>query len=265
MKTKYSIMLAMMMIVVAMVSCEPKPKTENEEHGGWGGLNETEKLVKRHIDELSNVTNWTDAQVKYAKNRNDIDSLIKRTNLKKDLMLLNKKNFCYSMDTIMQIIMGGECEPQHKELRAIHAERAKYADIDSPLHNQVDNTYSNHERLIKLVDGWGSAQIVGSFNDYYNTSHDSNVQETANKELPKAPSCTYIKKYLKNPSLKLSGRHKKFCDDIVRLLEQTSTNPNDANIVWNRIKFYKAKYKEDANYKGWNKRLEDFQNMHEDK
>lgn len=260
-KTMAVIMIAIM--AVAVVACEPKPRTDNEGNGGWGGLNETEKMVKRHIDELSNVTNWADAKVKFEKNNHDIDELIKRTNLKKDLVLLNNKNYCYSMDTIMQIIMGGACEPQHKELRSIHAERAKYKDISSSLHTDVEKAYSNHERLVKLVDGWAAAQNVGSINDYYNTSFDNNAKATAQKELHNAPSCTYIQKHLKDPSEKLNARQKKFGNDIVKLLEQTSTDPTDANIVRGRInKYYNKK---DANYKGWMQRLDDFQDMHENK
>lgn len=227
-KTMAVLLVGMALVVAA---CEPKPKTKNGGINGWGGLSETEKLVKRHIDELANVTDWADAQVKYAKNMIAIDSVIKRSNLKGDMKTLNNKNYCHSMDTIMQIIMGkSDCANYHGkkkngELYAIHAERAKYSDINSPIHTQVEQAYKNHEDMLSFIGNAGVGQNVTSWSTPYDEKTENNKKRETQNYLNTNPTCKQIIDGLNNikSGAAFKGRRKNYCEKILELYLQKDT------------------------------------------
>lgn len=262
--TRFKTMAVLLVgMAVALAACGTS-ETDDEDittNGGRhsGKLGRAEALT----DSVRNEVNWAKAKQRYDDAKYAIDKLKSPTQRKNLTSLLNR-NYSHSMDTIMQIIMAtSDCENHHNELHTIHAERAKYSDINSALHTQVEATYTNHERQVKVIQSWGGRQKVNSFTDIYDENYDNGVMATARKELANAQQCSYIQRNLKNPYLR--NRHKYFCEDVVIALEQNSTDPNDANIVVSRIKFYKDKYKEDANYNGWRQRLDRFQDEHKTK
>lgn len=261
-KSFVMLLAGMALALVACGTSETNNEDINTNEGRHSGkLGRAEALV----DSVRNETNWARTQERYDDAKYAIEKLKSPTQRKNLTSLLNR-NYCHSMDTIMQIIMAtSDCGNHHGKkknglLYVVHVERAKFSDIHSTLHSNVETAYNNHERLVKLIQGWGGRQKVNSFTDTYDNSYDNSVMATAKKELSNAPKCSYIQNNLKNPYL--HERHKNFCEDVVTNLEQNSTDPNDANIVVNRIKFYKDKYKEDSDYKGWRTRLEKFQNEH---
>ena len=248
---------------LALSSCGRKQgRTRGGSNGGKS--TSTSEKIADNINVLAATTNWDETQKLYKGAKVDIENLVRNEVTKADLNSLADKGYCHSMDTIMRLILTDRdnCENRHNEFKTIMAEREKFGQISSPLHSEVESLYNEHQRLVQWIQGIGKRQKVESFKDRYDNDYDTKVLNQAKKELEKDPPCPYIRRNLKTPPLK--SRHKSFGDDLVKALEENSTNPFDANVVVGRLGFYKAKYGEDATYKGWMARLSAFEEKHKE-
>lgn len=270
-KTTAALLISMALVVAA---CEPKPNN-NGGKGGKGGLSETEKLVKRHIDELANETDWAKAQDKFDKNKKDINSVIKRSNLKSDLETLNKQNYCLSMDNIMLGILDSNiCSSNHKMLREIHAVRVKgdFASISSSIHDDVEQLFKSHEEISGFISKVKrDRKKVGSYHDDYDRDTENKYIGTATNYLKKDLKCDELKVGLQNivKGSVFKARRKDFCDNVIQLyIEADNYSPNEHKAVSSKIRGFSEFFNkrgeplnDDANK--WATDLENFQKSHE--
>lgn len=255
---KKGLMAVLLCVAMAFAACttEQGESKESKKKGKGKSVSDT---IKDDIGLLASTTDWAEAQQMYKRVQVDIRDNVKNELTQDDLKTLANRGYCRSMDTIMRIILKGECEPRHGELKALHAERQKF-DVKSGLHDEVESLYAEHQRVMEWIGSIGGRQTVKSFADRYNTQYDKEIADKAKVELDKKPSCKEIKRKLEKPYLE--GRHARFCDDIVANLEANSTDPNDANIVRSRLGFYRDKYGSNDKYASWIKRLDTFSEEH---
>ena len=261
--TRVLILLGMALI---MTACEPKPKTEDTGSGnahGGGGLSETEKLIRHHIVELATVTDWETAQTKFEQNRHDIDGMT-RNNLKKDYADLNNRSYCHSMDTIMDIMMKGDCG-QHQLLDRLWKLRTgtDFGAIQSTLHGQVEQAYSHHKEMLDFIRNAGNRQSnITSFDVRYDRNTENKKKTEAETYLASQPSCQVVRKGLtniKNESA-FKARRKDYCEKILGLYldRETWTYRDERTLLGLLSIAYTTEYKNDPDIAKWHTQIDQF-------
>lgn len=265
--------IAMLVMGMAMtlVSCEPQPQD------GSDGPKRKKSAVERKIDEnigkLAKETSWAESQSLYGKIKADIGNKSYRIKAKvqNDLNSLADKAYCHSMDTIMYIILKGECKPRHKELYEIHKMRVgeNFAGVASTsFHKQVEEKFKSHERMLKTIlpDLRSSHQKPSTFESEYNDKFETEAVNKAKSYLAENPSCTEILNGLTNvkEGKLFKGWRKAFCDKLVALyLEKQDWNKGDENVVKSNILFYGRAYPNSTEYQQWLDTITYFREEHQ--
>ncbi len=258
-------------MAVALVSCEPQPQD------GSDGPKRKKSAVERKIDEnigkLAKETSWAESQSLYGKIKADIGNKSYRIKAKvqNDLNSLADKAYCHSMDTIMYIILKGECKPRHKELYEIHKIRVgeSFAAVASTsFHKQVEEKFKSHERMLKTIlpDLRSSHQKPSTFESVYNVKFEKEAVNNATSYLAENPCCIEIREGLtKVKEGKLfKGWRKAFCDKLVALyLEKPDWNQRDENNLIGYLSFYSDEYPSSDEVREWMKKIEDFKIEHQ--
>ncbi len=254
-----------------LVSCEPQP--QDGSNGPKRKKSAVEQKIDDNIGKLAKETSWAESQSMYGKIKADIGNKSYRikTKVRNDLNSLADKAYCHSMDTIMYIILKGECKPRHKELYEIHKLRVgeSFADVAStPFHKQVEEKYKSHEQMLKTIlpDLRSSHQKPTTFESEYNDDLETKAVNKAKSYLAENPSCTEIRDGLtnvKDGKLFKSWR-KAFCNKLVELyLEKQDWDRGDENAVKSQINLYNRKYPETPEYQQWLDTITYFRNEHQ--
>lgn len=241
-------------LAVMLVSCGQGGGEKMDRKGrAKGGNGKTYELVVAQIDSLYVETSWARAKVLYAEAKEGIE-FIKSPSQRRNLLGAADNSFCHSMDTIMYIILSGECKPHHKELREIHENRegATFSEVVSTgLHNQVEEKYKSHEQMLNktLPSLKSSGQSPTSFKSEYNEKKEKEAVQKATNYLAEHPSCSEIRDGLtKVKEGKLfKGWRKAYCDKLVDLyLQKPDWNQRDENILKGNLSFYTDVYPSDT-------------------
>lgn len=264
-------------LLASFVSCEPKAKDNTN------GQSERKGGVERKIDEniklLSKELDWERAQELYEKTKSDIGN--KQYNLKSrvqnDLYSLADKAFCHSMDTLMFVIMSGECKPRHKELFAVHKIRSETDEFSkvapTPLHTQVEAMFSEHQNMrdIVLPGLRKSKQKIDSYETPYETKYEKDAINNANTYLAKNPKCLEIKDGLTRvkEGKYFNGWRVSYCQAVVDSYCETfsdSTHPwaqKYENITKGNIGFYTEEHESDSIVLAWMQRIAEIKIIHQ--
>lgn len=225
-------------------------------------------LVMAQIDSLKVETCWSHAKTLYEEVKVGIGYLNKDER-RDNLLISANNNFCYSMDTIMCIILSGECEPRHNELYEIHMVRngEDFSLVHSTsLHDRVEKDFKSHEDMLKttLPQLKRSGQSPETFTSQYSEKIEKKKVKEASNYLAQNPSCSQIKTGLEEVSERklIKKWRKDFCGELVELyLQKPYWKESDENNLKGALYFYTNVYTSDTTE--WFAKIREFKKEHQ--
>ena len=263
--TKTMIAPILMGLAMMTVSCDSnKPSDRRESRRKEAGKGEVLSIIMEDIDSLRVEISWKKAQWYYAKIQEGI-RLLQSQAQRENLLGAADDAYCHSMDSIMGIIMSGECKSRHDELAEIWSKRTSKAfntvDTISSLHVRVVQLHNEHQKRIDyIISVKNDHQSVTSFNIAYNRRFETDEINNATNYLSNGYSCVEILDGLnsiKDGTIFVNRRYA-YCQKVVSLyLSKDSYDEGDENTLISNIKFY-PKWK-----KNWEADIDKFRDEHQ--
>ncbi len=252
---------------MSLASCGFSDSEEEDENEGGGST--SKGMLGRAEEQVAlvrNTVDWEKAK-EYRSNAEYTISKLKSPTQRRNLTTLLNINYCHSMDTIMHIIMAGECSNQHKLLDELYSLRngADYSEIgkNSSLHNQVKESYDKHKKMLSFISGATTKQTkITSWNTDYDESTENTKKKEAATYLSSKPTCkSSINKLenIKNGSA-FKNRRKDYCEKILELyLQKDSWTYQDEKRLYGRLNStYSDKYPNDPQIAVWDEQIKGF-------
>lgn len=252
---------------MSLASCDFSGTGEDEENEN-GGLS-SKGMLGRAEEQTALVRNTVDWEKtkEYRSNAEYTISKLKSPTQRRNLTSLLNINYCHSMDTIMHIIMAGECSNNHKLLNELYSLRTgkEYGEIDknSALHGQVKKSYEKHKNMLSFI---GSATAKQNNITSWNTPYDEQTENSKKKEagtyLASKPTCKSSVKSLesiKNGSA-FKNRRKDYCEKILELYLQKDTwSQKDERVLFGLLNStFIDNYPNEPEVAIWNEKIKEF-------
>lgn len=232
--------------------------------GMLGRAEEQVALVRNEVD-------WNKAK-EYRSNAEYTIGKLKSPTQRRNLTSLLNTNYCHSMDTIMQMIMAGECSSQHGLLNELYDLRTgkEYGEIDknSMLHEQVMKSYDKHKKILALISSTKTAQPnIKSWNTSYDEQTENNKKREAKAYLETGPTCKSIITGLKNiqNGAAFKDRRKDYCGKIFELyVQKESWSPQDERVLNGLLNStFIDSYPNDPEVAIWKEKIKEFKSSHQ--
>lgn len=256
-------------MAVVLVSCGQGEKSDRRGHSkGSGG--KTYELVSAQIESLYVETSWSQANALYSEVKEGIEFL-KSPSQRRNLLAAADNSYCHSMDTIMYLILSGDCKPRHQELREIHKKRqdAAFANVPSTaLHSRVEEKFNSHEQMLTktLPNLKSSGQTPKSIKSVYDAKYEKEAVNKASSYLAENPSCIEIREGLTKvkDGKFFKGWRKAYCNKLVELyLQKTEWQERDENYIIGSLSFYTDAYPNSAEEAEWMSKINEFKFEHQ--